>query len=140
MADNERINARIPADSKWSAADLENKSSMLGIKKSDFIIDAIDLLMGFETEFIKEVYSRADKLNIPVSTFIQNTITRVSAQEQVEDAVWGVNPRIRYEFMMVDDKPLTGEDLKNYLVDMYTREEKQKKEKFLKEHGISADE
>ena len=133
MAIQDKVQLTIPASNKWHTEDLEAKAEKVGMSRSEYSLMALDTFMGFDNDFIKTMQQYADGYNIPLYVVIQNFVIDKLAKEKASDKVYGQQSRIRKEFITVSDgagnRMMTGEELDNTLVDLYTREyNKEKKE------------
>ncbi len=121
----EEIRATVPARNAWHTRELEEKAKKHGLKKSEFILKAVDTFINFDDEFIEFIDDTAFNNHVAPYMVIQNMIINSLAREAAEDIVDGPRGRIRHEFTNVSDsngyRMLTGEELKQHLTDLYVR-------------------
>lgn len=124
----EKLNFNIPADSKWTTADVEKRADDLGLQnKSDLMIKAVEMMVNFDLEFYKQIQRMADGLKIPEYLVMQNMIINAQAKNEVYGGAGGV--LVEFTARQADDgsyKMLTGDELKKMLVEYYTRQNNKK--------------
>ena len=126
----ERLQTTIPNSSKWHNEDIEVKAEKYGMSKKDFILNALDMIMGFDETFLKKIKNYSNGLHIPEWLVMQNMIIKRMADESAETTVFGNHQKVLDEFMMigtgVDSRTSTGEELFDILKKQYiTQYEKQ---------------
>lgn len=130
MANREEVRAYIPEDNAWHDADMKAKADDLGMKKSDFILKAVDMMINFDLDFYKRIEQLAAGLQIPAYLVMQNMLIKDLAMKDARRAVYGSTGDVLDEFIFQDlgdgFKILTGADLEKALLEKYTREEKHK--------------
>lgn len=133
----EKLLFNIPADNEWHSTDVEKKAEELGFaNKSEFMLAAVDIMMGFDKVFFKKIQAAAEGRSVPIWTYIQNTIIKELAKTaaKVEAGTW--HPELLDEFMyvteasketgVVKNRVITGEELFNNLKYTYLDQEKAK--------------
>lgn len=133
----EKLLFNIPADNEWHSGDVEKKAEELGFaNKSEFMLAAVDMMMGFDEVFFKKIKEAAEGYSVPIWTYIENTIIEKFAQTaaKVEAGTW--RPELHHEFMYVSEasketgvvknRIITGEELFNNLKHTFLDEEKKK--------------
>lgn len=132
MTNREEVRAYIPEDNAWHDADIKAKAEKLDMKKSEFILSAVDTFLNFDIDFLKAMQNRVIGLKVPMYVAIQNTIIAQLAKDQARQNVLGGMGAKREEFPMYrgDDgrlKLLTGKALEENLIELYTKEFEQEK-------------
>lgn len=131
----EEIRATVPAKNDWHTEDVDKAAEALGISRSEFILKAVDMLIGFDKVFYKHIRSYAKGLKFPEFVVIQNIIIKRMAQERAHREVWGGSGEILDEFISLKDKEgdefriATGPELEKILYDSYIWDERRKKSK-----------
>lgn len=119
----ERLQATIPNSNKWHNEDIEAKAKELGMEKSEFILNAVDMMMNFDEVFLKKIQRYSNGLHIPEWLVIQNMIIKRMADESAEFEVFGTGKRVLDEFVMAGDednhRTITGDELFNHLKKLY---------------------
>lgn len=126
MAGN--LNIRVP-DGYLEELDL--KAQIFGMNRTDFVMNALDMMLNFDEMFYKTIIKYSQGLNNPEWLVMQNIILRRMAHDHANVKVWGATGETLKEFVAVDDgdgyKTMTGEPLYNMLIEMFTKEEEKKK-------------
>lgn len=144
----ERLQATIPNSNKWHNEDVEARAKQLGMEKSEFILNAVDMMMNFDETFFKKIQGYSEGLHIPEWLVMQNMIIKEMAKEAAEVATNTWRSKVLSEFMFVgegfDKRTLTGEELFNQLKNQHVsdiqRRIRVKKElKEIQIHGKSVD-
>lgn len=143
---NELISVRIPNSNKWKLKDIEKKAKDYGLEKSEFILNAIDMMMNFDEVFFKKIQKYSDGLHIPEWLVLQNMIIKRMAEEAAFYEAWGSRKKILTEFAsggddMEHQRMFTGEELFNMLKAQFFDEEKKKRldiiEKNVLQYGMA---
>ena len=144
MSNYEKLQANIPANSKWKLEAADKRAKDLGLDRSELIIRGMELVMNFDKEFLDYIKYYAEGLQIPEYLVIQNMVIVRMADEEAQKEVYGDLDGIVEGFMSTIDKKgprqITGKELKDILKDKYTREYKnQLKEVEAKRKGFLGD-
>lgn len=132
----EKLQANIPADNDWNMADIDKKAAEMGLNRTDFILQAVDLLVNFDKDFLDHIKRYAKDLNIADYLVIQNQIIRLQADREAEYEVMGkTSQKLLTEFAYTTDesgniKTMTGTELFEMLKEERRRyyQPKQRKE------------
>lgn len=131
----ERLQSTIPNSNKWHNEDVEVKAKKLGMEKSEFILNAVDMMMNFDEIFFKRIQEYSNGLHIPEWLVIQNMIIKRMADEAAECEVFGQNGKVLDEFIMTGEgnkhETMTGEKLFNFLKDQSIQKYERKAVKML---------
>jgi hypothetical protein len=132
MSDHKRITIVLPTTKGWDIEDLDKKAEAMGMSRNEFIINAIDMMINFNTNFLQYVKKTAEGHKVPEYLVLQNIVHRKLIKERAEDAVFGPRGRLRDEFIHVSDskgdRVLEGEELEKYTFERDVRELKGSKE------------
>lgn len=144
MSNYEKLQANIPANSKWNLEAADKRAKDLGLDRSELIIRGMELVMNFDKEFLDYIKYYAEGLQIPEYLVIQNMVIVRMADEEAQKEVYGDLGGMVEGFMSTIDKKgprqITGKELKDILKDKYTREYKnQLKEVEAKRKGFLGD-
>ena len=130
MAGN--LNIRVP-DGYLEELDL--KAQLFGMNRTDFVMNALDMMLNFDEVFYKKIIKYSQGLNNPEWLVIQNIIICRMAQDHAKAIVWGASGETLKEFVSVNDgdgyKTITGEPLFEMLDKLFIEEEEKKKIKVL---------
>lgn len=129
----EIVRATISLSNKWHNEDIDIKAKELGMDKTEFILNAIDMMLNFDEDFYKKIQGYSEGLNIPEYLIIQNMIIKNMAMDaaKVETNTWTTKDKLMTEYQMVNEKgtikTLTGEELFNNLKEQFIFEIKNNK-------------
>lgn len=144
----EKLLFNIPKDSSWHIEDVEAKAEELGFgNKSELLLFATNLIMGFDKTFIDRIKHLAKGLRIPESLVIQNYIIKEMATDQAKAETFGPHSKTLDQFLFVQDgdthRVMTGDELLETLKQKYVSELKNSdsyKRRMKKSGGELADE
>ena len=122
----EKLQANIPANSKWNLEAADKRAKELGLDRSGLIIRGMELVMNFDEEFLKYIKHYAEGLKVPEYLVIENKVLKDKADEEAYHEVYK-EPRTLPEFKFItytDGKPTVIRGLK--LVEMLKKESIQK--------------
>jgi len=120
-------------------AGLDEKAKELGLgNRSQFILEAARLLIGFDVVFWLRMVKFSKSLHIPVWMVIQNFIIKRLARDAAEIVVHDPKTMFMDEFTFLkkengDVRTLTGEELFNFFKEKYVKEMMDEKIRFLLE-------
>lgn len=124
----EKLQVTIPASNKWHTEDVERKAKELGMEKTEFVMNAVDMMMNFDNVFLQKIKEYSEGLRVPEYIVIQNMIIKNMALDaaKVETNTWTGKDKLMVEFQAVNDKgvikTLTGEELFNNLKELFIDE------------------
>lgn len=70
----EILRATIPTTNKWHTEDVERKAKELGMGKSEFVLEAVSLLLAFDENTIKEAQEKSKNDYLPIWYHIKNNL------------------------------------------------------------------
>ena len=118
-----KLQARIPADSPWTIEDLETKAAELGMNKSEFIVDAVDFFMNFDSATYLKLKIFATGAHLPTWLYMQNNIIKEMAQTAAELEVGKIKSKLVDDYILLETKEgpqiLTGLELFEELKKLY---------------------
>lgn len=130
MAGN--LNIRVP---DGYLEELDIKAQIFGMNRTDFVMNALDMILNFDEVFYKKIIRYSQGLNTPEWLVMQNIIIRRMAHDHAKAIVWGASGETLKEFVSVDDgdgyKTITGEPLFDMLNKMFIEDEEKEKVKVL---------
>ncbi|MDO7786107.1 hypothetical protein [Desulforamulus aquiferis] len=135
---SEQIQARL-SKADFTLADIDSKAAELGMNRTEFVLTAVEMLLGFDVVFYNRIKKTAKSLNIPVWLVMQNKLIKRFAEDAAKSKVWGGRKEMLIEFMHTAQGPITGEELFNIIRDMRVKEEEQKLVELLLEREIYRD-
>lgn len=116
------LSIRLPGDMQVDEVDAV--AQRRGMSRAAFVVNAIELLMGFDDVFLKKMEAYAKGLNIPLFLVMQNRLIKLTAQEAAEAEVRGPSRRLLDEFMYTNEGTITGEELFRMLKAHYVKEKR----------------
>lgn len=85
----ELLSIRLTEDSKITAANIDEKASKYGLSRSAFIVKAIELLIGFDSEFLGFAERYARDLGITASMLIERAALCHIAERAADEEFYG---------------------------------------------------
>ena len=130
MAGN--LNIRVP-DGYLEELDL--KAQIFGMNRTEFVMNALDMVLNFDEMFYKKIIKYSQGLNNPEWLVMQNIIICRMAHDHAKVKVWGATGETLREFVSIDDgegyKTITGMPLYEMLINIFIEEEEKEKVKIL---------
>ena len=124
MKKDEMVRFRVTSDYLKELDEISEKHNKT---RTSFILEAVDILKGFDVVFFNTLKNFAESSNIPIYEVIQRMILKRMIKEDVYAKVWGGYHDLLDEFYqkVVDGKSelISIEELKKILVERYTTEE-----------------
>lgn len=105
---------------------IDKRAEELGLNRSQFVTQALLMLVNFDLEFWERIQAYNKALNLPEWKVIQNMLLKRFALEDAEFQVLGGKGKNLDEFINFHDEAglrvRTGEELYNILKERYVRE------------------
>lgn len=124
---SEQIQARL-SKANFTLSDIDKKAKELEMTRTEFVISAVEMLLGFDINFLKIIQKYSKVFNVPDWKVMQNMIANQLAEEAAENIVHGNKFRTHEEFVVVglseSGNPVTPgfSDLYDYLKSYYVKE------------------
>jgi hypothetical protein len=97
MAKGKPVSIRFAEDFDMTRA--EDKAYMMGMSRSDFVMTAIELLMGIDPDSYIKIKSYANRIGAPMGVVMQNTTIRELGDQAAETDTFGL-PKPRHPIVI----------------------------------------
>ena len=81
----EKLQATIPSSSKWHTEDVEVKAKSYGMTKSDFILEAVALLMKLDESVVRGALADSKESYLPLWYGLSEYINNIANENMEKD-------------------------------------------------------
>lgn len=128
------LQVRLPE--KITLEKIDSKAMEFNQNRTDFVLNALNLMMNLDSEFLQTVTEESEKLNIPLWLYIQNSMIERAAQIEAEKELSGDNDVFLEEFIFTSQGVLTGQALFDMLKERCIKELELKHADFIIGHKV----